>query len=105
MKYKVVSKIERKGYPTASAKYKTAHEQADKKEKKKFPKGYKKMQKVDNKIPKKELAGTHTKSGKIKVSKKVPPAQRKEVAYHEFVEWKDDKGICAKCGKKKSVHK
>jgi len=62
------------------------------------------MQKVDDKIAKGELAGTHTKSGKIKVSEKVPPAQRKEVAYHEFVEWKDDKGKCAKCRKAKSKH-
>ena len=105
MKYKVEKKIARNGYPTASRHYKSAHEQADVAEKKKYPVGYKKMQKVDDKISKKELAGTHTKSGKIIVSKKVPKSLRKEVAYHEFVEWEHDPKLCKKCRKSMAAHK
>jgi hypothetical protein len=103
-KYKVVPKITKKGYPTSSSHYPTAHEKADKVEKAAYPKGYKQMQKVDDKLGKRELAGTHTKSGKIEVSKKVPPKDRNEVALHEFVEWKEDKKLCAKCKKPIQSH-
>lgn len=104
MKYKVVDKIKKKGYPTSSKHYKSAHEQADVAEKKKYPSGYEKMKSVDEKLKDDELAGKHSKSGKIEVSKKVPPKQRNEVAYHEFVEWKKDPGSCAICGKSKKSH-
>jgi hypothetical protein len=103
-KIKVVSKIKKKGYPTAEKDYATSHEKADKVEKKTYPKGYKKMQKVDDKIPKGELAGTHSKKGKIEISKKVPKKLRKEVATHEYVEWKEDQKLCAKCKKPKRGH-
>ena len=86
MKYKVVKKLKEKGFPTSSKHYPEAHEEADKKEKKKFGKGYKSMKKVDDKLDKGELAGKNFKSGKLEVSSKVPKKYRKEVAYHEEVE-------------------
>ena len=103
-KYKVVGKIKKKGYPTASAHYKTAHERADKLEKKKYPKGYAIMKRVDDRLKKNELAGSHTRSGKIEVSRKVPLRERREVAYHEFKEWQKDHGKCAICHKSKASH-
>lgn len=87
-KYELKDKIPDKGYPTKSKKYPSAHEAADKEEKKKYPKGYEEMKKVDRALPKHELAGKNTKAGKLEVSKKVPPNRRAEVAYHEHVESK-----------------
>ena len=105
MKYKVVKEIKKKGYPTSSRHYKTAHEAADKVEKKKYPKGYKKIKKIDDSLVKNELAGTHTKSGKITISSKVPPKLRQEVATHEFIEWEHDHGRCKQCRKTYQSHK
>jgi len=78
------------GFPIhpSKRKYERAHEKADKAEKKAFPEGYEEMKKVDAKLGKHELAGKNTKTGKIEVSKKVPPKLRKEVALHEKVESK-----------------
>jgi hypothetical protein len=104
IKYKVVSKIKRKGYPTASKDYHKVHEDADYHEKKASPKEYKEMKNVDSKIKANELAGTHNVRGNIKVSKKVPPSLRDDVARHEFAEWKDDRRLCAKCKKSKRSH-
>jgi hypothetical protein len=56
-------------------------------EKKKFgAKAFAAVQRVAKKLPKDELLGSHTKSGKIKVSKRVPKAYRAQIAYHERVE-------------------
>lgn len=76
------------GYPIHPDKeaYEKAHAKANKAEKKAFPKGYEKMKKVDAKLGKHELAGKNTKTGKIKVSEKVPKKLRAEVALHEKVE-------------------
>lgn len=93
MKTKIVSKIKRKGYPENTKDYPEAHSEASNQEKKKFPKGYQKLKKLDKKIPQGQMIGGHTKSGKVTVSKKVPKAQRKEVAYHERVELKDEKRL------------
>lgn len=82
----VVSKLSDKGFPVHSKNYKSAHEQANKKEKEKFPKGYEKLKKLDENLSKHELAGKNTKTGKIEVSKKVPKSLRKEVAFHEKTE-------------------
>jgi hypothetical protein len=93
------SKLTDKGFPEHPNKkaYLSAHEQADKAEKKKFgEKNYVAMQKVDSKLPRNELSGKNTRSGKIEVSRKVPPKYRSEVAYHEKVENK----ILRKKGKK-----
>lgn len=84
--YKVVNRIKRRGFPTSSGEYKTAHAEADNAEKKKFPKGYNELKKIDKRIGKNELVGKNTRSGNILVEKKVPKKMRKEVAYHEKVE-------------------
>src|SRR5271165_4429959 len=86
--YTVKDKLSDSGYPTHDKDYPTAHEAASKAEKKKFPKGYKKLKKLDESLPKHELAGKNLKSGKLEVSKRVPPNRRSEVAYHERVESK-----------------
>lgn len=78
--------IKKSGFPTSNPHYQSAHEQADKAEKKKYPSGYAKMKRVDASLPENELAGKNLKSGKIEVSEKVPKPLRKEVAYHEKVE-------------------
>lgn len=83
MKFKVSSKIERRGYPTSASNYKVAHSEADNAEKKKYPKGYRKLKVIDDKISINQLAGSHTRSGKVIVSRKVPRKLRPEVAYHE----------------------
>lgn len=84
--YTIKKKLNDKGYPTHAKDYPTAHEEASKAEKKKFPKGYKALKKMDYKLPKHELAGKNLRSGKVEVSKKVPANRRAEVAFHEHVE-------------------
>lgn len=85
--YKVTSKLTDKGFPTHPKKsYQKSHEAANRAEKKKYPKGYEEMKKIDSRLGKHELVGKNTKSGKIEVSKKVPAKLRSEVAYHEKVE-------------------
>lgn len=87
MAYKLVPKIKRKGYPTSSKKYKQAHKLADKAELKKYgKKKWDAVERIAERLPAGELAGKHTKRGKIIVSKKVPKKYRGQVAYHEQVE-------------------
>lgn len=88
-KYHLANKLNDKGFPTSSTKYNAAHKKANEAEKKRFPKGFKAMAKVDRSLAQKgELAGKNLKSGKIEVSKKVAPKLRSEVAFHEKVESK-----------------
>lgn len=85
--FKVVKKIPKKGFPTSSKFYQSAHRAADKIEKKRNPKEYQAMKKVDNKLAKNELAGKNFPSGKIEISAKVPKKYRSLVANnHERVE-------------------
>lgn len=85
--FKVVSRLSDKAFPTHEKKYPSAHEEADKQEKRKFgDKPYKKLQKVDSSLAKHELAGKNSKTGKIEVSEKVPKKLRNEVAFHEKAE-------------------
>jgi hypothetical protein len=85
--FKLVEKLSDKGFPKSSKKYPTAHEEASKKEKMKFPrKDYDTLKKMDYNTPRGELLGKNTKKGKIEVSKKVPAKLRKEVAFHEKAE-------------------
>ena len=84
--FSLMKDIEEKGFPTAEKDYEDAHKHADILEKKKYPKGYEKLKKIDNNLPKRQLAGKNLPSGKIEVSKKVPKSLRKEVAFHERVE-------------------
>lgn len=94
-KAKLVKKLTDKGYPLADKHYVEAHEEADKKEKRKFPKGYQKLKKAEKKLGKHELMGKNTKSGKIEVERKFKK-NAKEIAYHERQEHKNlkrmDKG-------------
>lgn len=104
MKYKLVNEIKKKGFPTSSKKYPYAHRKANEDEKKKYPKGYEKMKKIDNKLKKGELAGTHLKSGEIDISKKVPKPERKETVYHEVDELiRMEKKKEIKNGRRKSI--
>lgn len=82
------NKLEDAGFPThPKGKYKAAHREADTKEKAKFgARDYNKLKRIDAKLPKHELAGKNTKSGKIEVSKKIPKKYDKEIAYHERTE-------------------
>lgn len=88
IKFKVVDKIKDEGFPVNTKYYKKSHLVADEAEKKVYgKKPFKETVKVERKIvPKGELMGTNTKSGKIKVSKKTPVKQRNEIATHEIVE-------------------
>ena len=80
----IMAKLSEKGFPTKVKGYASAHAAADRAEKKKFPKGYQALKKMDITAGKKhELIGKNTKSGKIEVSEKVPKKLRAEVAYHE----------------------
>lgn len=88
IKFKVVDHIVQGGFPTSSPHYQSAHRQADKAEKAAYPRGYQAMKHIDMGLPKGELAGKNTRSGKIEVSSRVPPRYRAEVALHEKVESK-----------------
>jgi hypothetical protein len=105
LKYSTVDKILWEKYPMGSRRYHDAHRDANREEKKEYPKGYQQMKKVDDELPDDEYSGTHNRKGKIEVSKKVPPKDREEVALHEFVEWKHDPKRCKICGKDKQSHK
>lgn len=86
-KVKIVKKLYEKGYPTSSKYYRSAHEEADKAEKKKFSKGYKKIEKTHFKRG--ELAATHDKKGNIKVEKRFEKFKN-ELVFHERRELKND---------------
>lgn len=95
-KVKIVKKLNDKGFPTHNKKYREAHAEADNAEKKKYPKVYKAMKKVDKKLGKHELSGKNLKSGKILISKKVPKKDRKDVILHEKTENKAIKRLSKK---------
>lgn len=101
IKYRVVKSIKRKGYPTSDKNYPEAHSEADNYEKNHSPKEYQAMKKVDSKLKSNELAGTHTKSGKFIISKKVPKKYRAEVAEnHEKQELKAQRRLAKEIKKK-----
>jgi hypothetical protein len=93
MPIKIVKKIKEKGYPVNSKEYKEAHAEADQQEKKRYAKGYLRLKKIEKKMSPNTLMGTHTKKGEKKIAKIVPKSLRKEVAYHEDVEFKNDKRL------------
>jgi hypothetical protein len=84
----IVNKLSDHGYPYHDKNYKTAHEEASKAEKKKFPKGYRCLKKMEQYLSKNELMGTNKKSGKIEVEKKYKK-YAKEIGYHEQEEHKN----------------
>jgi hypothetical protein len=95
MKSKIVNKIRDKGFPYHSKEYHSAHEEASKAEKKKYPNGYKKLEKLEKHLSKNELMATNKKSGKIEVEKKYKK-YRHELEYHEKEEHKNIKRIAKK---------
>ena len=93
MANKIVKKIPNENW-TVSKQYKTAHEFADKEEKKKYGKDYKKLDKwIDKNTKPKEYVGMNFLSGKTEVEKKVPKKYRKEVEFHEKEELKKRKSL------------
>ncbi len=88
---RVVKNIKRAGWPVftksghISQKWKKAHPAANKAAREKFGSN---VAKAINriKVPSNELLGSHTRRGKITVSKRVPKKLRKAIAYHEKVE-------------------
>ena len=89
MTFKTVKRIIRRGWPTSSKKWAKSHREANKRERKRFGKrAFAAVQKIVEKMPKRELLGTHTKKGKIRVSARVPKKYRAQIAYHERVEHK-----------------
>lgn len=87
-----VNKLSDHGYPTHSRNYKSAHEEASKAEKKKFPKGYATLKKDERHLGKHELMGKNTNTGKIEVEKKFKK-HAKEIEYHERMEHKNLKRL------------
>jgi hypothetical protein len=85
--YKLVTRIKRKGWPTTSKKWRKAHNEANKHERKRFGKrAFKAVQKIVERMPPDELLGTHTKTGKIRISSRVPKKYRPQIAAHERFE-------------------
>lgn len=95
-KVKIVKKIIAKGYPTASRTYREAHAEADNAERKKHPKQYDDMKKIDSRLAKNTLSGTHDRKGDIRISKKVPKRDRPTVILHETVERKAQSRLAKK---------
>lgn len=87
MTYKIVKRIIRKGWPTTSKAWRKSHHEANKKEKARFgKKAFAKVQRIIDKMPKNELLGSHTKTGKIRISSRVPEENRAQIEYHERIE-------------------
>ena len=87
----IVKIIKKSGWPVytksgkVSKKWKKAHPAANRAVLKKFgSKTAKAINKI--KVPSSELLGSHTRTGKIKVSSRVPKKLRGAIAYHEKVE-------------------
>jgi hypothetical protein len=92
MKPKIMDKLSDHGYPTHSKYYQNAHKAADIAEKKKFPRGYEKLKKIEHKLNKHELMGKNTKEGKIEVEKRFKK-YKSEIAFHEEQEHKNIKKL------------
>ena len=88
MAYAIKQKIRAKpkSYPLSLKKYSKVNSEADVEEKRKHPKGYKKLKRLSKSLDKDEELGHISKSGKVTVSKKVPRRLRKEVEEHDRTE-------------------
>lgn len=86
--FKVVSKLSQNGFPINQKGYPAAHAQANKAEKARFTE--RRFNELEGAVHKAgrdhTLIGKNLPSGKIEVSKEVPPKFRDEVAYHEMIE-------------------
>lgn len=87
---KIVKKIIRKPSPYKNKLVRESHVKANELEKKRYPKGYEKLKRSERKLNSNEFLGEHTSRGKVEISKKVPKPLRREVAYHERVEYKEE---------------
>lgn len=83
--------IKKAGWPVytrsgkVSKRWEKAHPAANRATLKKYgPKVAKAVNKI--KVPKDELLGSHTRTGKIKVSSRVPKKLRPAIKYHERIE-------------------
>lgn len=88
MNYRVVPSIKAKGYPVNQHNWREAHKAAQEHERKKFGnRRFKALEEViEKKLPIGELAGSHTKEGKIIVSAKIPEKYHEQIAAHEVYE-------------------
>jgi len=93
------NKLSDHGFPYHNKNYHEAHAEADKAEKKKFPKGYQHLKKLEKTLKKHELMGTNKRNGKIEVEKRFKK-YASEIGYHEKVESKALKRL-AKSHKKR----
>lgn len=89
-KIRIVKKILARGYPVSSRKYRESHAEADNAEKRRYPRAYRELGKIEKHLSKNELLGTHDKKGDILISKKVPRRDREDLILHEEVERKAD---------------
>lgn len=85
MDYKVVPKIPTKGYPISSPDYPGSHQEANKHEREKYGKRrFKALETIiKERIPNKELAGSHTRKGNILISEKIPEKYHPQIIFHE----------------------
>lgn len=95
MKTKVVNKIIRNKDPYKNKITREAHEYADELEKKRFPKGYQEMKRIDSKLKNKHFSGENYGTTK-EVSREIPKKDRKETLFHEGVELKKKRQLRAK---------
>lgn len=93
MAYTLLKRIRRLGWPVftpsgkVSKKWEKSHQKANKAVLKRF--GSKVAKKVNKiKVPRSELLGSHTKDGKIRISKRVPKKLRPAIELHERIESK-----------------
>lgn len=91
MPYTLVKRIKRAGWPVytksgkISQKWKKAHPAANRAVLKRF--GSKVAKQVNKiKVPRSELLGSHTRAGKISISKRVPKKLRGAILLHERIE-------------------
>lgn len=88
---KLVKKITRKHDPYKNKIVRESHRIADKLEKAKYPHGYNTLKRIGNNLGKHELLGEHTRTGAVEISAKVPKKLRREVAYHERIEYQQER--------------
>lgn len=90
--YTTRARIYTTGYPvhnpdgSISVSWGKGHAYANRKQREKYPRETKEINKLSRTFPKDELMGKHTKSGKIIISERIPKHLREAISYHEKVE-------------------
>jgi hypothetical protein len=90
---KLANSIKIKGYPVTAPYYKESHSEASNAEKRQYPEQYRDMKKIDAELPQGEYSGSHTPTGQVIISRKVPPKDRPTVELHERTEFKAEKRL------------